>query len=152
MAQRPAPVRRSPRMCRPIPWASAAVASAISKAGSDRRSSRRSAFGAGCRPASRCWWVTPDRQRLAAHKHLCFDSRRYLSNRNISMSKRNTPQRRHAILALLNELGEVSVDELSRRFETSEVTIRKDLAALEKNGLLLRRYGGAGPVPPGIAK
>ena len=57
------------------------------------------------------------------------------------MSKRNTPQRRHAILALLNEQGEVSVDELSRRFETSEVTIRKDLAALEKNGLLLRRTG-----------
>lgn len=48
------------------------------------------------------------------------------------MSKRNTPQRRHAILALLNERGEVSVDELSRRFETSEVTIRKDLAALER--------------------
>ena len=31
----------------------------------------------------------------------------------------------------MNELGEVSVDELSLRFETSEVTIRKDLAALE---------------------
>lgn len=63
------------------------------------------------------------------------------------MSKRNTPQRRHAILALLTEQGEVSVDALSRRFETSEVTIRKDLAALEANGLLLRRYGGAVPVP-----
>ncbi|WP_039808362.1 DeoR/GlpR family DNA-binding transcription regulator [Azotobacter chroococcum] len=63
------------------------------------------------------------------------------------MSKRNTPQRRHAILALLAERGEVSVDELSRRFETSEVTIRKDLAVLEKNGLLLRRYGGAVPRP-----
>ena len=88
-----------------------------------------------------------DRQQLAARKHLCFDSRRYLSNRNIYMSKRNTPQRRHAILALLNERGEVSVDELSRRFETSEVTIRKDLTALEKNGLLLRRYGGAVQLP-----
>ncbi|MBA6118691.1 DeoR family transcriptional regulator [Pseudomonas putida] len=63
------------------------------------------------------------------------------------MSKRNTPQRRHNILALLNEQGEVSVDALARRFETSEVTIRKDLAALEANGLLLRRYGGAVPVP-----
>ena len=59
------------------------------------------------------------------------------------MSKRNTPQRRHNILALLTEQGEVSVDELAKRFETSEVTIRKDLAALESNGLLLRRYGGA---------
>ncbi|PSJ41253.1 DeoR/GlpR family DNA-binding transcription regulator [Zobellella taiwanensis] len=63
------------------------------------------------------------------------------------MSKRNTQQRRHIIVSLLNERGELTVDELARRFETSEVTIRKDLAALEKNGLLLRRYGGAVPVP-----
>ncbi|CAD5107109.1 DeoR/GlpR family DNA-binding transcription regulator [Zestomonas carbonaria] len=63
------------------------------------------------------------------------------------MSKRNTPQRRHSILALLNEQGEVSVDALAQHFATSEVTIRKDLAELEKNGLLLRRYGGAVPMP-----
>ncbi|KAF1070094.1 MAG: Glucitol operon repressor [Pseudomonas citronellolis] len=63
------------------------------------------------------------------------------------MSKRNTPQRRHDILSLLTELGEVTVDDLARRFSTSEVTIRKDLAALESNGLLLRRYGGAIPMP-----
>ncbi|TBU81603.1 XRE family transcriptional regulator [Pseudomonas daroniae] len=63
------------------------------------------------------------------------------------MSKRNTPQRRHTILALLAEQGEVSVDALAKRFATSEVTIRKDLAALETNGLLLRRYGGAVPLP-----
>ena len=63
------------------------------------------------------------------------------------MSKRNTPQRRHAILALLNEQGEVVVDALAQHFATSEVTIRKDLAELEKNGLLLRRYGGAVPMP-----
>ena len=46
------------------------------------------------------------------------------------MSKRNTPQRRHAILALLNEQGEVVVDALAQHFATSEVTIRKDLAEL----------------------
>ena len=63
------------------------------------------------------------------------------------MSKRNTPQRRHNILAMLAEQGEVSVDELAKRFETSEVTIRKDLAALESNGLLLRRFGGAITLP-----
>lgn len=63
------------------------------------------------------------------------------------MSKRNTPQRRHAILALLNEQGEVVVDVLAQHFATSEVTIRKDLAELEKSGLLLRRYGGAVPMP-----
>ncbi len=63
------------------------------------------------------------------------------------MVKRNTQQRRHTIVTLLAEQGELSVDTLARRFETSEVTIRKDLAELERNGLLLRRYGGAVSVP-----
>ncbi|NOH80200.1 DeoR family transcriptional regulator [Vibrio sp. RE86] len=63
------------------------------------------------------------------------------------MSKRNTQLRRHAISNLVNEKGEVSVEELSTQFETSEVTIRKDLASLEKNGQLLRRYGGAISLP-----
>ena len=63
------------------------------------------------------------------------------------MTKRNTQQRRRAILNLLAEAGEVSVETLAERFLTSEVTIRKDLTALEANGLLLRRYGGAVPIP-----
>jgi len=63
------------------------------------------------------------------------------------MSKRNTQLRRHAIANLVNEQGEVSVEALSSQFETSEVTIRKDLASLEANGLLLRRYGGAIALP-----
>ncbi|EJN6828148.1 XRE family transcriptional regulator [Vibrio cidicii] len=63
------------------------------------------------------------------------------------MSKRNTQLRRHAISNLVNEKGEVSVDELAQKFDTSEVTIRKDLASLEKNGQLLRRYGGAISIP-----
>lgn len=66
------------------------------------------------------------------------------------MSKRNTKIRRHAIATLVNEQGEVSVDKLATQFETSEVTIRKDLAALEENGLLLRRYGGAVALPKDI--
>jgi len=63
------------------------------------------------------------------------------------MTKRNTQHRRRAIIEMLNGSGEVSVDLLAERFSTSEVTIRKDLSALESNGLLLRRYGGAVPVP-----
>lgn len=63
------------------------------------------------------------------------------------MTKRNTQQRRRAIIDLLNDSGEVSVEALAGQFSTSEVTVRKDLAALESNGLLLRRYGGAVPVP-----
>ncbi|WP_299493932.1 DeoR family transcriptional regulator [uncultured Shewanella sp.] len=67
------------------------------------------------------------------------------------MNKRNTQQRRHSIISLLNEQGEVSVESLSACFDTSEVTIRKDLATLEKSGLLLRRYGGAITVPNDIS-
>lgn len=63
------------------------------------------------------------------------------------MSKRNTQLRRHTISKLVSEKGEVTVEELSQKFETSEVTIRKDLASLEKNGQLLRRYGGAIALP-----
>ena len=63
------------------------------------------------------------------------------------MSKRNTQLRRHAISTLVNTKGEVSVEELSLKFETSEVTIRKDLSSLEQNGQLLRRYGGAIALP-----
>ncbi len=63
------------------------------------------------------------------------------------MTKRNTQQRRRAIIEILNSAGEVSVEILANHFATSEVTIRKDLGALEGNGLLLRRYGGAILVP-----
>jgi DeoR/GlpR family transcriptional regulator of sugar metabolism len=63
------------------------------------------------------------------------------------MIKRNTQQRRRLILEKLAAQGEIKVDELAGILETSEVTIRKDLAALESNGLLLRRYGGAIPLP-----
>ncbi len=63
------------------------------------------------------------------------------------MSKRNTQQRRHQIVQWVNEQGEITVDALAQFFETSEVTIRKDLSALEESGLLLRRYGGAIAIP-----
>ncbi|MFM2482358.1 DeoR/GlpR family DNA-binding transcription regulator [Celerinatantimonas sp. YJH-8] len=63
------------------------------------------------------------------------------------MSKRNIQQRRRLIVERVNEQGEVKVDDLAHYFNTSVVTIRKDLAELESNGLLLRRYGGAIPLP-----
>jgi len=63
------------------------------------------------------------------------------------MIKRNTQERRREIIDLLDLTGEVSVEMLAQQFSTSEVTVRKDLAALENNGLLLRKYGGAVPLP-----
>ena len=49
------------------------------------------------------------------------------------------------ILDILLKEKKISVGELSRRLGVSEVTIRKDLTELEKQGRLLRRYGGAVP-------
>lgn len=63
------------------------------------------------------------------------------------MQKRDTQSRRRAIVDLVNEKSEISVDELTMAFGTSEVTIRKDLTALETSGLLLRKYGGAIALP-----
>lgn len=63
------------------------------------------------------------------------------------MTKRNTKQRRQIIIQMVQEQGEVSVEQLAIEFETSEVTIRKDLTALEESGFLLRRYGGAIKMP-----
>ncbi|WP_386691674.1 MULTISPECIES: DeoR/GlpR family DNA-binding transcription regulator [unclassified Lonepinella] len=67
-----------------------------------------------------------------------------------NLSQRNTQQRRQHIMQLLQQQGEVSVEQLVQCFETSEVTIRKDLTALESNGFLLRRYGGAILMPKDI--
>lgn len=52
-------------------------------------------------------------------------------------------QRRKQILTALEEAGQLSVIELSARFDVSEVTIRQDLQALSEQGLLLRTRGGA---------
>ena len=52
-------------------------------------------------------------------------------------------ERRRRICDLLREHGRVTVDDLSRRFDTSVVTIRLDLAALEAAGALTRARGGA---------
>ncbi len=52
-------------------------------------------------------------------------------------------ERHKYILDLLEEHGEVSVADLSESLQLSAVTIRSDLRALEKQGLLKRTHGGA---------
>ncbi len=54
-----------------------------------------------------------------------------------------TEERRGAIVSLLNENGKVQVKDLSRRFGTSEVTIRTDLKELHHRGLAFKSHGGA---------
>jgi DeoR family galactitol utilization operon repressor len=56
--------------------------------------------------------------------------------------KRN---RKQQILDALMEQPELTVGELSRRFDVSEVTIRSDLKGLEAQGLVLRQHGGGLP-------
>ena len=51
--------------------------------------------------------------------------------------------RRQRILELLAQEGQVKVTQLSELFHTTPVTIRSDLAALEKDGYLKRVTGGA---------
>jgi DeoR family transcriptional regulator of aga operon len=55
----------------------------------------------------------------------------------------NTVDRRSAILDILNENGKIHVDQLSKAFEVSEVTVRNDLKRLEQEGFLKRIHGGA---------
>ncbi len=51
--------------------------------------------------------------------------------------------RRQRILELLAQDGQVKISALSKLFNTTPVTIRSDLAALEKDGYLKRVTGGA---------
>jgi len=52
-------------------------------------------------------------------------------------------ERRREIVAGLKREGRCLVADLARRLEVSEVTIRQDLDALEKEGVLRRTHGGA---------
>ena len=52
-------------------------------------------------------------------------------------------ERRTKFLELLEKQGQVGVIDLSRRFKTSEVTIRNDLKHLHSRGLIRRAHGGA---------
>jgi len=59
------------------------------------------------------------------------------------MSKNPTVERRLQILKYLEADERVDVGALSRQFEVSEVTIRKDLRYFEEKNLLIRSRGGA---------
>lgn len=52
-------------------------------------------------------------------------------------------ERRARILKILNGSGNVFVSELAKQFRISEMTIRRDLTKLEREGAVLRTHGGA---------
>lgn len=64
------------------------------------------------------------------------------------MSKLSAADRHQFILQQLQQQGRVQVEWLAQQLNTSEVTIRKDLSALEQQRLLVRRHGGAWPWQP----
>jgi len=51
--------------------------------------------------------------------------------------------RQEKIFKLLNQQGSVSIKQLKEEMYASEATIRRDLAKMEQDGLLLRTWGGA---------
>jgi len=58
-------------------------------------------------------------------------------------------ERRREILQLLERDGRVLVKDLSSHFQTSQITIRKDLDILQGRGVLHRTHGGALTPPVG---
>lgn len=52
-------------------------------------------------------------------------------------------ERRQRILADVEEEGEDLIPRLGEKYGVSEMTIRRDLKALEEEGLIVRTYGGA---------
>ena len=51
--------------------------------------------------------------------------------------------RQEKIHKILSIQGNVSVEQLKREIFASEATVRRDLAQMEKEGLLIRTWGGA---------
>lgn len=66
----------------------------------------------------------------------------------MSASARSLAERHSCILDRLRKQGYVTVADLSEGLDVSEVTIRKDLRALEGRDLLFRTHGGANLVDP----
>ena len=58
------------------------------------------------------------------------------------MTAEGKNDRRHTIAGLLRANGRLQVSELAAQFGVSEMTIRRDMLALEEQGLLVRTYGG----------
>ncbi|MBW7985079.1 DeoR family transcriptional regulator [Enterobacillus tribolii] len=77
-----------------------------------------------------------------------------MSDNALSRNKRTggTSERREQIIQRLRQHGSVQVNDLADFFGVSTVTIRNDLAFLEKQGIAVRAYGGAlicdGGTPP----
>src|SRR5436190_20036181 len=52
-------------------------------------------------------------------------------------------ERKNQILQYFNQSAQVTVSELSKRFQVSEATVRRDLQELAVSGAVRRTHGGA---------
>ena len=55
-------------------------------------------------------------------------------------------ERQLAIAQMVGESGRVAVVDIAERFDVTTETVRRDLSALERMGLVRRVHGGAVPV------
>jgi DeoR/GlpR family transcriptional regulator of sugar metabolism len=62
---------------------------------------------------------------------------------NASGSRRLPAGRKAELAAYVAQAGEVTVAELTERFDVSSDTVRRDLAALDADGIVVRTHGGA---------
>ena len=95
-------------------------------------------------------YFTPDGRNTSCHWYWTNERKRYkkkaAERHPISLLNE---ERRRAILETLRHEGRVLVLDLARRFQTSQVTIRKDLEELHATGLIHRTHGGALPAREG---
>lgn len=59
-------------------------------------------------------------------------------------------KRREDILAMLKETSPLAVKEIAERLLVSEMTVRRDLTQMEKEGLVKRSFGSASLLPEGV--
>ncbi len=64
------------------------------------------------------------------------------------MADRGRPER---IINLVDEHGFLTVKDLSEQLNVSEMTVRRDLSHLEKQGRIKKTYGGAASIRSGVA-
>jgi DeoR/GlpR family transcriptional regulator of sugar metabolism len=90
-------------------------------------------------------------------RRFCLSKRRQFegtlnADRVSGSSEGASPDRQQSritvILTALQQTGSVSVEELSKQLDVSVVTVRRDLDALESQGLLRRTHGGAISIEP----
>src|SRR5882757_1732480 len=85
--------------------------------------------------------MSPARRRTASHTTRRQDEVTVSDNQNLLAE-----QRRALILDEVRRRGGVRVNELTRRLNVSDMTVRRDLDALARQGVVEKVHGGAVPV------